>query len=294
MSETERRPWDRAIWKPVRGKEGILVHLVAIHVLAAFGLVLFPIPSLEVFLVALLFMALGALGTTVCYHRALAHRTLELHPVVEHFLIFWTMFNGSGNPASWSAYHRRHHAKADSLEDVSSPTHGGFWWAHLRWLYQTPRADVRRWTPDLDRPRYRAWTYAEVPVILLSIFCGFLLGWEGFFWIGAVRLVYALHLQCFVNSLTHLGPMPEDGDSSRNVWWLGPFQLTAWGENWHRNHHSFANSARFGLRWWQVDVGWYVVVLLESVGLASGVKRPNPKDRRRGARRLDRERAPSA
>ena len=79
-------------------------------------------------------------------------------------------------------------------------------------------------------------------------------GWPGFFWMGAIRLVYSLHMQCFVNSLTHLGHS-EDGDSSQNVWWLGPFQMTAWGENWHRNDHSNAGSARFGLRWWQVDIG---------------------------------------
>ena len=288
MSDTEHKPWERPVWKPVHGKEGIFFHLVLIHALAALGLILFPLPRLQVFLIALLFMSLGALGTTVCYHRTLAHRTLKLNPVLEHILIFWTMFNGSGNPASWSAYHRRHHAKSDTPDDVSSPTFGGFWWAHLRWLYQTPRADVRRWAPDFDTPGYRAWTYAEVPVILLSIFCGLALGWEGFFWIGAIRLVYALHMQCVVNSITHLGPMPENGDSSRNIWWLGPLQLTAWGENWHRNHHSFANSAKFGLRWWQVDVGWYGILLFESVGLASGVKRPNPKDKRRGERRLER------
>lgn len=282
--ETDYRPWEAPFWKPAPGKEATLFYLAAIHVLAVVGLVLFPLPSLKVFLVALLFTALGGLGTTVVFHRTLAHRTLKLHPVLEHFLVFWTMFNGSGNPQSWSSYHRRHHAKSDTPEDISSPTYGGFWWAHLRWLYQTPRADVRRWAPDLDTPGYRAWVLAEVPIIVLSVFCGLALGWEGFFWIGAIRLVYSLHMQCFVNSIMHLGPLPEDGDSSRNIWWLGPFQLMAWGENWHRNHHSFANSAKFGLKWWQVDVGWYAIRLFESVGLATGVKRPNARDQRRAPR----------
>jgi stearoyl-CoA desaturase (delta-9 desaturase) len=283
-SESESMPWDRPTWKPVEGKEAVLVYLVAIHLLAGVGVALFPLPSLGVFLLSLLFTALGGLGTTVCYHRALAHRSVKLDPVVEQFLIFWTIFNGSGNPTSWSANHRSHHANADSLDDISSPTHGGFWWAHLRWLYQTPSADVRRWAPDLDKRRYRAWTHAELPIILLAIFGGLLFGWSGFFWLGAIRLVYSLHLQCFVNSLTHLGSATSDGGSSQNVWWLGPFQLTAWGENWHRNHHTFANSARIGLRWWQVDVGWYAILLLESVGLASGVKRPSLRDGRRGGR----------
>jgi stearoyl-CoA desaturase (delta-9 desaturase) len=159
---------------------------------------------------------------------------LKLHPVVEHLLTFCALFNGSGNPASWSAYHRQHHAKSDTAEDVSSPREGGFWWAHIRWLYQTPRADVKRWAPDFDTFGYRMWAYIETPLIIVSIFGGLLLGWEGFFWIGAIRLVYCLHLQCLVNSVMHMGPLPEDGDSSKNIWWLGPFQITAWGENWHR------------------------------------------------------------
>lgn len=271
----EIRPWDRPLWKPVRGKAGVLLYLVLIHVLAVIGLVLFPMPALRILSLTLLFTALGGLGTTVCYHRVLAHRTLKLNKVVEQVLIFWAMFNGSGHPASWVAYHRRHHSSTDTPDDISSPKQGGFWWAHLRWLYQSAPADRQRWCPELDRGVYKAWGYAEAPVMLLSLFCGFLLGlgWPGFFWAGAIRLLYSLHMQCLVNSLTHLGHS-EEGDSSVNVWWLGPLQLTAWGENWHKNHHSHAGSARLGLRWWQPDIGWYFICAMESLGLAYNVKRP--------------------
>jgi len=62
----------------------------------------------------------GGLGTTVCYHRALAHRALRLHPVVQEILIFFAMYNGSGAPLSWAANHRLHHAMADTPEDISS------------------------------------------------------------------------------------------------------------------------------------------------------------------------------
>ena len=266
------RPWEKPFWKPARGKEGVLFYLVVIHVLALIGLILFPLPSLPVFGLAVLLVALGGLGTTVGYHRSLAHRTLKLNPVVRHWLIFWAIFNGCGAPASWVAYHRLHHSCTDSPEDISSPKQGGFWWAHLRWLYQSARADQQRWCPDLNRRLYKAWTYAEVPLLLASLLCGLALGWQGFFWLGAISLVYSLHMQCFVNSLTHLGHS-EERDSSQNVWWLGPLQLAAWGENWHGNHHANAGSARLGLRWWQTDIGWYVIYALEATGLASHVKR---------------------
>jgi stearoyl-CoA desaturase (delta-9 desaturase) len=276
MSEAaipQLRPWEKPFWKPATGKELIFFYLVLVHVLAIIGVILFPLPSLRVAALTLLFTLLGGLGTTIGYHRSLSHGTVKLNWMVENLLIFGAMFNGSGAPASWVAYHRHHHANADTPEDISSPKHGGFWWAHLRWIYQSEPADASRWCPEFTRGRYKFWTLAELPLILLSIFCGAALGWEGFFWMGAIRLVYSLHMQCAVNSLTHLNDN-EDGDTSKNVWWLGPLQLSAWGENWHRNHHSNAASARLGLRWWQVDVGWYVIWTLEAVGLASHVRRP--------------------
>lgn len=268
----EPRPWERPFWRPAPGKAGVLAFIVLIHVLALAGLVLYPLPGWTILGIAVAITALGGLGTTVVYHRLLAHRTLKLNKAIEHFLIFCAMFNASGAPASWVAYHRHHHSKTDTPDDISSPKHGGFWWAHLRWLYQSAPADARKWCPDLTRGVYKLWTCAEVPLIVVSLSCGLLLGWRGFFWLGAIRLVYSLHMQCLVNSLTHLGE--EEEDSSKNVWWLGPLQLTAWGENWHRNHHTNAGSARLGLHWWQPDIGWYFIYALERVGLASGVKRP--------------------
>ena len=133
---------------------------------------------------AILLTALGGLGTTVAYHRLLSHRTLKLNKFVEHVLIFWAMFNGSGAPASWVAYHRHHHSCTDTPDDISSPKQGGFWWAHLRWLYQSETADPKKWCPDLTRGAYKFWTYAEVPVILLSLCIGIPFGWKGFLLAG--------------------------------------------------------------------------------------------------------------
>src|SRR3989338_8141059 len=188
----EKRPWELPWWKPSDGNRKTFTYIVSIHVLALVGIFLFPIPGWGLFLLVLAVISCCGLGTSLCYHRALAHRSVKLHPVVEQSLIF-------------SGY--------------------------------------------------------------------FVAGWKGFFWLGAIRLVYILHMQMFVNSLLHMTPgLPEGVDSSRNVWWLGPFQATAWGENWHRNHHSKSASACFSREWWQVDVPWYVIKILSFVGLATNVR----------------------
>ncbi|HEX4946621.1 MAG TPA: hypothetical protein VFZ34_08165 [Blastocatellia bacterium] len=269
------RPWKMPWWQPSEGNSAVLFYLVIIHALALVGIVLFPLPGWRVLAVALALAAIGGIGTSVCYHRCLSHRALRLHPVVEHILIFFAIFNASGGPQSWVAKHRHHHAKADTVEDISSPRYGGFWWAHIRWVYQWSGSAVHRWCPDLEKPSYRIWQALQIPIIALSLFAGLMLGWEGFFWIGAIRLVYVLHLQMFVNSLLHMTPGLSEGvDSSRNLWWLGPLQLGGWGENWHRNHHGDANTARFGRRWWQTDIGWYVICGLKALGLASHIRPP--------------------
>lgn len=67
-------------------------------------------------------------------------------------------------------------------------------------------------------------------------------------------------------------------DLPRNNWWVG---LLAWGEGWHNNHHAFESSARHGLEWWQVDITWGVICLLEKLGLASNVRLPSKKQMER-------------
>ncbi len=272
---TEKHPWTLPWWKADGESFWVMIYIVAIHVLAGLGFMLFPLPGWRIFLGALLVSAAGGLGTTVGYHRGLAHRAVKLHPMIEQILIFFACFNGSGAPSTWIANHRNHHANSDTLDDVSSPRHGGFWWAHLRWLYQWEPSSMTKWCPDLMRSRYTIWAKIQIPLVAVSLCFGyFLFGWAGFFWLGAIRLLYSLHMQCFVNSLLHLKPgLPEGVDSSQNIWWLGPLQVTAWGENWHGNHHEKPASACFSRHWWQVDVGWYVILSLEALGLATNVRR---------------------
>jgi len=269
------QPWTQPWYYVSDGDPTILIYLIAIHVLAGLGLILFPLPGWDLFLTTVALTGLGGLGTTLAYHRGLSHRSFQMHPVVEQILIFFAVFNGSGVPTNWVANHRNHHANSDTADDVSSPRFGGFWWAHLRCLYQLPTSDISRWCPDLDRPRYTVWSRLQ-PVILLGALAGGYLafGWAGLFWIGGVRLTYSLHLQAAVNSLLHLKKdVPIGEDSARNIGWLGPLQLTAWGENWHENHHSHPSSARFGRLWWQIDIGWYTICALEALGLATRVRR---------------------
>src|SRR5260370_7991313 len=105
----EIRPWERPFWKPTPGKGGIFFYLIVIHVLAVTGLILYPLPRLSVLITTLILTALGGFGTSVCYHRMLAHRTLKLNKVIEQVLVFSALFNRSRSPPTSFAYHVLHH-----------------------------------------------------------------------------------------------------------------------------------------------------------------------------------------
>ena len=111
------------------------------------------------------------------------------------------------------------------------------------------------------------------------------LGW--LVWGVFVRTVAVWHITWSVNSVTHVWGYRSfnTDDDSRNNWLVG---LVSNGEGWHNNHHAQPRCAAHGQRWWELDVSYLTIHLLERVGLAWGVVRPG---RRRLPEQPDRARA---
>ena len=63
----------------------------------------------------------------------------------------------------------------------------------------------------------------------------------------------------------------DTGDDSRNNLFLALLTLC---EGWHNNHHRFMNSVRQGFYWWEIDLTYYILRGLNSVGLIWDMKRP--------------------
>jgi fatty-acid desaturase len=84
----EIRPWEQHIWGHACGKRVVLSYLLPIHILAVVGLIFFPLPGMRFLSLAFLCTALGGLGTTICYHRMLAHRNLKVNKIIEYLPIF--------------------------------------------------------------------------------------------------------------------------------------------------------------------------------------------------------------
>ena len=95
------------------------------------------------------------------------------------------------------------------------------------------------------------------------------------FWGMFVRMVYVLHVTWLINSATHIWGYRnyETSDDSRNIWWVA---LLSYGEGWHNNHHAFQRVARYGHRWWEFDITYVTICVMEKLGLAWNVVRDIP------------------
>ncbi len=72
------------------------------------------------------------------------------------------------------------------------------------------------------------------------------------------------------------------------------FGVLGFGEGWHNNHHAFPNSAYLGHRWYQFDIGRYILVVLRALGLVRDVKVPSREERRARSAKASRDTAAAA
>jgi stearoyl-CoA desaturase (delta-9 desaturase) len=216
----------------------------------------------------------AGLGITLGFHRLVTHRSFQTPKWLEYFLVFCGTLACQGGPFEWVGLHRFHHLHSDQELDPHD-SNQGFWWSHIGWmLYHIPaHAEIPRYTKDIaDDPVYQFCQNYMVPIqVVLGLLLYWLGGWSFVVWGVFVRLVVVFHCTWLVNSATHkFGYRTYDtGERSTNCWWVA---LLTYGEGWHNNHHAFQYSARHGMQWWEIDLTWMTIQILQALGLASNVK----------------------
>ena len=239
------------------------------------------------------FYLLSVLGITVGFHRHFTHRAFAAGPATRFTLGMLGSMAAQGPLTHWVSNHRRHHSFSDREGDPHSPyVNGmqvqqglrGFLHAHMGWTLDPQITNSVAFSRDLLRDpvatmvnrTYYLWVLACLiaPFAIGGALTQSSLGAvSGLLWGGLVRLFLSYHATNSINSLTHLlGSRPfETRDESRNNAWL---VLPTLGEGLHNNHHAFPGSALFGHRWWHFDLGGWIILGFERIGLVWDVRRP--------------------
>lgn len=220
---------------------------------------------------------------TVYLHRCQSHRALELHPVVSHFFRFWLWLTTAAKTKEWVAVHRKHHAKCETPEDPHSPKIYGIRKVFFEGaeLYQqeaknvTTLARYGEGTPDdwLERKVYSApFAYGISIMMVIDLL---LFGVPGLTIWAIQMMTMPLLAAGVINGIGHYFGYRnfECPDEARNII---PWSILTAGEELHNNHHTFATSAKLSVKWWEFDLGWMYIRILQALGLAK-VKRLPPK-----------------
>jgi stearoyl-CoA desaturase (Delta-9 desaturase) len=233
---------------------------------------------------ALILVQITIAGVTVYLHRCQAHRALDVHPIVSHFFRFWLWLTTGMITKEWAAIHRKHHAKCETEEDPHSPRIHGInkilWGGVVLYVKESHKPETMskygHGTPDdwLERNIYtpmNKWGIMLLVAIDVALFgvipgliiYGIQLAWIPF-WAAGV-----------INGLGHYFGYRnfQTEDDSTN---MAPWALWIGGEELHNNHHAYPTSAKFSQRWYEFDLGWMYIRIMESLGLAQ-VRKVAPK-----------------
>jgi stearoyl-CoA desaturase (Delta-9 desaturase) len=237
---------------------------------------LFDLPWWGVVVVALVLTHITIVGVTIFLHRHQAHRALDLHPVVSHFFRLWLWLTTGMVTKEWAAVHRKHHAKCDTPEDPHSPQILGLnrvlWGGVFLYVKEASRPDtIERFghgTPDdwLERNLYSKFKIlgltlmGVIDIILFGVVAGALIFATQIVWIP----FWAAGV---INGIGHYWGYRHwsTPDASTNIVPLG---ILIGGEELHNNHHAYPTSAKLSNQWYEFDVGWLYIRILEALGVA--------------------------
>jgi len=222
------------------------------------------------------------ISVTVYLHRYSAHRALELHPALKHFFRFWLWLTTAMNTREWTAIHRKHHAKCETPEDPHSPMQKGLLTVLCKgaelYMEEAKNSETLRVygknCPDdwIERNLYAR--FPNTGIVLMLMLDLMLFGVIGLT-VWAVQMIWIpLWAAGVVNGLGHAVGYRnfECPDAATN---LVPWGILIGGEELHNNHHTYPNSAKLSVKWWEFDLGWAWIRVFSLLGLAE-VKRTAP------------------
>ncbi len=253
-------------------------------------------------LITLVYTHITITGVTIYLHRCVTHHALDLHPLLAHFFRLYLWLTTGMTTREWEATHKKHHQKVETPEDPHSPqaqmsakniTHPAmrllfmlwfvFWggvrfyskWAKENRYTEVIRLGIR--SPDdwIERNLYSRHVFLGITLMLITNMLLFGAGVGLIIW-GIQMAWIPVFAAGVINGVGHWAGYrnTETRDASRNIF---PVGIVIGGEELHNNHHADAGCAKFSRKWFEFDVSWMYICILEFFGLITNVRRPSLK-----------------
>ena len=239
--------------------------------------------TLGIIIATLVLTHITIASVTIYLHRHQSHNSLTLHPIISHFFRFWLWLTTGMMTKQWVAIHRKHHVKCETPDDPHSPQVLGIKKVLLEGseLYRTEAENQEtiekygKGTPDdwLERNIYSRFPYLGITLMLFTDVL--LFGVIGITVFAIQMLWIPIFAAGVINGIGHFWGYRnfEPRDASRNII---PWGILIGGEELHNNHHAYPASARLSNKWWEFDIGWVYIRLMNSLGLAK-IKKTAPR-----------------
>lgn len=214
----------------------------------------------------------AVIATSIYLHRALAHRSLHLHPIADVAFRATLWLTTGQSRQEWVAVHRKHHTFTDREGDPHSPRLLGFWRVQLfnvaYYMREARNAEtLETFAPDLrpdrlDRVLFSRGTLGLV--VGLSLLCALIGFWPGLIAGLTHAVLYVFVMAPLINALGHWRGSKNFENTAYNR------RVLAWitgGESLHNNHHAHPRSPKFSMRRSEFDPSWLVIRALAAVRL---------------------------
>jgi len=236
----------------------------------------FDLPWWGLALVALAMTHVSIAAVTIFLHRHQAHRALDLGPFPSHFFRFWLWLTTGMVTKEWVAIHRKHHVKCETPDDPHSPQILGlprvlFGGVFLYVKESRNRDTMTRYgngVPDdwLERRLYTP--LHKLGIVLMLAIDVALFGFVSGVLLWGIQMVWIPFWAAgVINGVGHYWGYRSFAcaDASRNII---PWGILIGGEELHNNHHAYMNSAKLSNKWFEFDIGWLYIRVMEVLRLA--------------------------
>ena len=240
--------------------------------------------SASAFTLFILFTAVTlCLGHSLGMHRRFIHRGYDCPRWMEYLFVHFGVIVGLAGPFGMLRTHdlrdwAQRQSACHSYFAHDEAWYRDFWWQLFCTIHlvNPPKITIERAIASdrVHRFMEKTWMLQQAPWALLFYALG---GWGWVFWGICSRVSVSVLGHWLIGHFAHnTGDRDWHVDGAAVQGFNVPFAaLLTMGESWHNNHHAYPGSAKLGLEPGQWDPGWWVLKLLERLGLVANLVTPD-------------------